>query len=162
MNNSVLRLTNHSKEEYKMEFVAKHNRYALAAAKAYAQDRPWAGDFDERVEKIRVFHAELCDAYGIEIDLVVDTDGDEPTNAGGFYVSGQDTIVLRPGFAIMTYLRLFAEALEDNREFPMASASEGTAGYAARWANGMFKKAFPRSWEKLVNRNAPILSRDYC
>jgi hypothetical protein len=147
-----------------MEFVAKHNRSALAAAKAYAKAKPWQGTFAERVAKIRDLHVALLDAYDIDVDLIVDTEGDNPASAGGFVTydtpEGGGAIVLRPGFAVMTYFRLFAEALEYDRDMEFSNV-EGTAPYSARWANGLFKKAFPNSWEKLVARNAPILTRDY-
>jgi len=151
-----------------MEFVAKHNRVALAAAKAYAKNKPWQGEFSERVEKIRDFHANLNDAYDVSVGLIVDTDGNYPAQAGGFlslgadvFGDGQGDIVLRPGFAIMTYLRLFAEALEYERDLVHVNGDDTIAGYVSRWANGMFKKAFPKSWDRLVERNAPILTRDY-
>lgn len=146
------------------EFVAKHNKKALAAAKRYAGSKPWRGTFDERVAKIRTFHVELLEAYGIATDLIIDTEGNTPANAGGFVTydtpEGGGAIVLRPGFAVMTYLRLFAEALEYDRDM-LYSQVGGVAPYATRWANGLFKKAFPKSWAKLVDRDAPILTRDY-
>jgi hypothetical protein len=146
------------------EKVAKHNKKALASAKLYAGSKPWRGTFVERAAKIRAFHGDLLDAYGIEVDLVIDTDGDVPANAGGFLTfdtpEGGGAIVLRPGFAVMTYLRLFAEALEYDRDM-VYSQAKGVESYAARWANGLFSKAFPKSWAKLVERNAPILTRDY-
>lgn len=148
-----------------MEFVAKHNKDAVYAAKQYAKAKPWKGTFAERVAKLRAFHADLGDAYDIDIALVVDAEGDSPPeNANGFVTydgPGGTTIVLDPAFAVLTYLRLFAEALEYDRELRFTPSKEGIAGYAARWANGLFKKAFPKSWDKLVARNAPILTRDY-
>ena len=147
-----------------MEFVAKHNRVALASAKAYAKTKPWLGEFTERVEKLRSFHADLVAAYGIDVGLIVDTEGGEAVSAGGFvefYNTEDGTIILSPGFAITTYLRLFAEALEYNRDLVNVRDDESVSAYAARWANGLFKKAFPLSWDKLVARNASILTRDY-
>lgn len=145
------------------EKVAKHNKAALKAAKSYAGSKPWRGTFDERVAKIRTFHVALLGAYGLSTDLIIDTEGGSPSNAGGFVTfdtpEGDGAIVLRPGFAVMTYLRLFAEALEYERD--MQFSGEGVSEYVARWANGLFSKAFPISWAKLVNRKAPILTRDY-
>jgi len=159
-----LLLIERSIKEEPMEFVAKHNRAALASAKVYAKAKPWQGEFDERVAKIRDFHADLNDAYDTEIDLIIDTEGGIPSSAGGFTTydtpEGSGAIVLRPGFAVMTYLRLFAESLEYHRDMEN-SEDEGVTSYSARWANGLFKKAFPKSWAKLVERNAPILTRDY-
>jgi len=148
-----------------MEFVAKHNKDAVYAAKQYAKAKPWRGEFSERVAKIRAFHADLSDAYDIYADLVIDADGGSPPdNANGFvtYDGPSGTvIVLKPAFAVLTYLRLFAEVLEYDRDLKFTPSKEGIAGYAARWSNGLFKKAFPKSWDKLVARNAPILTRDY-
>ncbi len=148
-----------------MEFVAKHNRVALAAAKAYASEKPWRGEFADRVAKIRDFHANIASAYGIDVGLIIDTEGGDMADANG-YLSfngfAQDgDVVLRPGFAITTYLRLFAEALEYTRDLKNVKDNEAVSEYAARWSNGMFKKAFPKSWDKLVDRSAPILTRDY-
>lgn len=150
-----------------MEFVAKHNKNALKAAKEYAKDKPWQGSFSERVEKIRTFHAELVEAYDKdwELGLIVDTDGNIPSEAGGFLTfddpNENGTIVLRPGFAVTTYLRLFAEALTYRRGLKYADNYGGVAEYAAAWSNGLFKKAFPKSFNNLVDNNAPILTRDY-
>jgi len=144
-----------------MEFVKKHNRVALAAAKVFASEKPWQGNFAERAEKLRVLHADLLGAYDVAVDLVIDTEGGNPDNANGFvsFEAPATTIVLRPGFAIMTYLRLFAEAMDEERTVNYGGYD--AASYAARWANGLFKKAFPKSWDKLVNRDAPILTRNY-
>ena len=146
------------------EKVAKHNKAALAAAKRYANTKPWRGTFAERVDKIRAVHEELLDAYDIDIDLIIDTEGGAKVKANGFvtYDSPQGiAIVLRPGFAVMTYFRLFAEVLEYNRDLKFTKDDECVSEYVARWANGLFSKAFPKSWAKLVERNAPILTRDY-
>jgi len=143
--------------------VKKHNKAALKAAKVYAEAKPWRGAFEERVAKIRTFHEDLLEAYGLNITLVIDTEGIWPSEAGGFVTFdpvGEGSIILCPGFAVMTYLRLFAEALEYDRDVEYSSL-DGVANYAARWANGLFSKAFPISWAKLVNRDAPILTRDY-
>lgn len=144
--------------------VAKHNKAALKAAKIYAGSKPWRGTFEERVAKIRTLHVALLEAYGLSVDLIIDTEGGTPCNAGGFTTfdapESGGAIVLRPGFAVMTYFRLFAEALEYDRDMQFSQV-EGVASYAARWANGLFSKAFPISWAKLVNRDAPILTRDY-
>lgn len=148
-----------------MEFVAKHNKDALYAAKQYAKAKPWKGTFAERTAKLRAFHVDLNDSYDIDVALVVDAEGDSPPyNANGFVTyDGPDcpTIVLDPAFAVLTYLRLYAEVLEYSRNLKYTPSLEGIAGYAARWANGLFKKAFPKSWDKLVERDAPILTRDY-
>jgi hypothetical protein len=149
--------------------VAKHNKNAVRAAKQYAKAKPWEGTFAERVEKLRMFHADLNDAYDLDVGLIVDSEGfSPPEEASGFMTydarSGE-VIVLCPAFAVMTYLRLFAEALERNRGthdyFGFALAAVGIDEYSARWANGLFSKAFPKSWDKLVARNAPILTRSY-
>ena len=151
-------------KEDTMEFVAKHNRVALASAKAYATSKPWQGTFTEQVEKIRKLHAEMTAAYGIDVDLIIDTEGGDPASANG-YVSllgtEDGTIILHPGFAVTTYFRLFAEALEYTRDLKNVKSDEEVSDYCARWSNGLFKKAFPMSWDKLVNRDAPILTRDY-
>ena len=148
-----------------MEFVAKHNRVALASAKAYASSKPWQGEFAERVAKIRTLHAEMAAAYGVDVGLIIDTEGGDPANAGGYvsFISPNEdgTIILHPGFAVTTYLRLFAEALEYSRNLTNVKSDEEVADYAARWSNGLFKKAFPASWDALVDRDAPILTRDY-
>ena len=148
-----------------MEFVEKHNKDAVYAAKQYAKNKPWQGEFSERVAKIREFHAALRNAYDIDVDLVIDADGGSPPKSSDGFVTFDGpscaVIVLKPAFAVLTYLRLFAEVLEYSRELKYTPTLEGVAGYAARWANGLFKKAFPKSWNKLVESNAPILTRDY-
>lgn len=148
-----------------MKLIAKHNKNALAAAKAYAKDHPWQGTFAERVEKIRDFHDALSEAYEVEVDLVIDTDGDVPANAGGFVTYDNPgllhTIVLKPGFAVLTYLNLFAEVLAYTRDLKWTDEYGGVAGYANAWANSLFKKAFPNSFKRLVERDAPILTRNY-
>lgn len=148
-----------------MEIVKKHNRAAVAAAKDYASQKPWQGEFDDRVSKLYEFHADLCAAYDIEVELIVSVDAELRTKASGFVTynaDGDTVIIMHPGLAVMTYLRLFAEALESDRAYENVSGDEGISAYCARWANGLFMKAFPKSWDRLVEANAPILSRDYC
>jgi len=148
-----------------MELVAKHNKDALKAAKEYAKAKPWQGSFLDKAGKIRYFHAELLDAYGVDFGLIIDTEGGVPAEAGGFLtyddMNENGTIVLRPGFAVMTYLRLFAEALTYRRALKYVDPYGGVPEYVAAWANSLFKKAFPKSFEQLVENDAPILTRDY-
>lgn len=148
-----------------MKLVAKHDRYAVAAAKEFAKNKPWQGDFEERVLKLRDFHADMTEAYDIDIDLVIDTDGELGGQAGGFVTYDNPecttTIVLKPGFAVLTYLTLFAEALSYSRMAAWTDPYGGVAGYANAWANSLFKKAFPNSFERLVARDASILTRNY-
>jgi len=140
------------------DMVKKHNRGALAAARDYAGCRPWRGDCSEKIAKLGAFCEDLADEYGIETPTIVRGPGycdGTVKEGGGFYDPNTHVIVLTGGFSVMTFLRLFAHALEEER------GGEDGNEYSARWANGMFSKAFPKSWAKLVRRDAPILYRDY-
>jgi hypothetical protein len=143
-----------------IDFVKKHNRDALAAAKSYAEDKPWRGDVDERSQKLANFCWSLCDAYSIDAPNAIVRHPDFGSGpADGWYDPEAEAIVLTGGFSVMAFLRLFAAHLEHMRGRFYSNGDINR--YAARWANGLFKKAFPKSWAKLVERDAPILSRDY-
>jgi hypothetical protein len=142
-----------------MDYVKKHNREALALSKAYASDKPWRGDLNEKLGKLLDFAFGLATAYRIDEPVIVKAPGFGTGKANGFYDPDSGAIVLDGGFSVMAFMRLFAKHLEASRGSERNGADLDT--YAARWANGLFMKAFPKSWAKLVARNAAILTRNY-
>jgi hypothetical protein len=137
------------------DFVAKHNSEALAAARDYARGRPWYGRVSDRCAKLLGFHEELCVAYGIAPSILFDPDMTRATGQGeGSYDEERNAISLSGSFSVLTYLHFFAVALETERKGAVRAED-----YPRRWSQGLFRKAFPTSWARLVERDAPILGR---
>lgn len=123
---------------------------ALAALKAWAKSKPWRGDLPERIEKLRVVHEALCDAYGVEalpLDVSeIDPRGGAGSSAGStvsLAPEGHAEIQLRGKFSVLTYLFMFAIARQ--------STGEGGVDRDAvqRWAVNAFQRAFPASFRRL-------------
>ncbi len=92
----------------------KHFRpEVVAAVKAYRSTKPWQGTSKERKAKMLDFHAAMCAAYGLEIDLrfVGSFSGECEMGDGAFMtVAGRKRIVLVRRISVVTYLHCFTRA----------------------------------------------------
>lgn len=106
----------------------------LAATKAYARSKPWRGTFDERAEKLRIFHNALCGIYEMTLGLDLVRQTDALIGDGGFDRERQ-AIVLLGKISVVTYLHVFTRARGAGRR------------EAFRWSLNLFKRCFPKSFE---------------
>jgi hypothetical protein len=105
---------------------------ALRAVRAFARSKPWRGTPEERREKFRALHVELCRVYGLTTKLTM-----RVWRLCNFahYIPGEDRIVM-PRLSVVTYLHEFAHAKgADERQ-------------ACRWSINLFRRCFPRSFAR--------------
>lgn len=110
---------------------------ALAALRAFRNSHPWRGSIDERHQKIRRLHGDLCAAYGLHPQPRLVFGNDHVSCSGGScYIPSLNVIVLRGRLSITTYLHEFGHA----------------RGMNERQATGWSINLFRRVWPKLFGR----------
>ena len=114
-----------------------------AAVKAYAKSKPWRGNHDEQVAKLRVLHLKLCEACEVAC-------GFEPVPIDTHmalcgYFPSDATIRVAGRISVTTYLFSFAAVLYGENE-----AQQMT------FAVNLYKRAFPRSFRK-ADLSGPII-----
>ncbi|HLL87691.1 MAG TPA: hypothetical protein VK324_00145 [Tepidisphaeraceae bacterium] len=108
---------------------------ALRAVRAFARARPWQGTLDDRHQKFRQLHNDLCAAYGLDPKPQLVFGNDHTTDSGSScFIPAMNTIVLRGRMSVVTYLHEFAHARGRNER------------EAARWSINLFRRCFPKSW----------------
>ena len=119
-------------------FIDDRIRYPLETHRAlreFARSKPWQGTQKERVEKFEALHAKLCETYGLATKLKF-VQGDERTSVYSHYKRKSDTIVIMGRLSVVSYLHLFAYAID-------CSGAE-----VVRWSVNLFKHRFPISFSR--------------
>jgi len=118
----------------------KYRPAALRAVRKFAKSRPWCGTLSERQTKLRQLNHDLAVAYGVaEPQLVFgETNRDGDDSGSSCYIPAVGAIIMRGKLSVVTYLHEFAHHLfgKDERK-------------ACRWSINLFRRCFPKSWEKL-------------
>ncbi len=114
------------------------NLLALRAVQAFARSRPWHGTLDERHQKFRKLHDDLCQAYRLDPKPRLVFGNDHRTCSGkSCFIPSMNTIVLRGRLSVVTHLHEFRHACgKGERE-------------ACRWSINMFRRCFPKSWSQV-------------
>lgn len=115
----------------------------LAAMRRYARAKPWRGSVEDRKGKMRSALAELATVYerrppALEFQHIAE---DYEPGATGFstYDPTTKTITICGGLSVLTLLHEFAHFLHGrNRRIALI------------WSVNLFRRAFPRSFERLV------------
>ena len=90
---------------------------------------------DERQQKFRRLHDDLCRTYGFDPKPRLVFDNTKKTCSGNScFISALNVIVLRGRLSVVTYLHEFAHARGHNER------------EAARWSINLFRRCFPKSW----------------
>ncbi|MBV8780748.1 MAG: hypothetical protein JO353_05060 [Phycisphaerae bacterium] len=109
---------------------------ALAAVRAFARSKPWAGSNDERLAKFNACLARLCEAYGMPqwmMEL-----GDRPS------INFATHRFVHTRLSVVTFLHSFAIA-------------RGQSDFSRfRWSINMFRRCFPASFAR-CERVGPFL-----
>lgn len=111
----------------------RYPRETMNAVRIFARSKPWRGNRKERIEKFQALHARLCETYDLGTKLKF-VQGDEGTSVHSFYRRKDDTIVMLGRLSVVTYLHLFAHALE----------CRGIE--VVKWSINLFKRRFPISF----------------
>jgi hypothetical protein len=119
---------------------------AKGAVKAFRDAKPWRGTFEERHEKFNTFATAFAEATGLECEFVFV--GDETGRGQGFYSPNANKIVLSGKLSVVTLLFCFGLALGVNRTESL------------KWAKGVFKHYFPRSFAGCVEVSGLLKRRE--
>ena len=104
----------------------------MNAVRAFARSKPWRGTREERIQKFRTLHKELCRIYSVETALKFGSDG--PTSIYSGFDRRRNTIVLQGRLSVVTYLHCFAYAID----------CQGPE--VVKWSLNLFKRRFPISF----------------
>jgi hypothetical protein len=107
----------------------KFRKATLNAVNEFKRMHPWRGTNRERRSKLIYLHRHLCEIYGIDIGITFDPQGISQ------YLPEENIIVLN-NYSVVTFLHEFAHA--------MGRDEKG----ACRWSLNLFKRCFPKSFEK--------------
>jgi len=115
------------------------NPSTLRAVQSFAQSHPWRGTIDERHQKFRRLHDDLCRIYGLDPQprLII---GNGPLSCSGnsCFIPALNTIILRGRLSVVTYLHEVGHARGMNER------------RAARWSINLFRRCFPKSWSRVT------------
>jgi len=115
------------------------NPSALRAVQSFAQSHPWRGTIDERHQKFRRLHDDLCRVYGLNPQPRLDLGNDYATCSGNsYFIPALNVIVLRGRLSVVTYLHEIGHARGMNER------------RAARWSINLFRRCFPKSWSRVT------------
>jgi len=115
------------------------NPLALRAVQSFAQSHAWRGTIDERHQKFRRLHDDLCRIYGLDPQprLII---GNETLSCSGnsCFIPAMNTIILRGRLSVVTYLHEVGHARGMNER------------RAARSSINLFRRCFPKSWSRVT------------
>ena len=124
----------------------------LRAVQNFAEERPWSGSVEQRVEKYRRLSRALADAHGIrEPELVIGN-----LNGGSSGRSSYDPtahrITLRGKLSVVTALHEWRHAWQYVK---WKRCSERDACW---WSVNLFRRCFPRQYARLVHAGHTLIS----
>lgn len=111
---------------------------AVAALKKFKAEKTFRKTDAERLESMRELVKELSKVYGIPHPLVDTEDIDGSFSGESTYHPYFNIITMRGKLSIITLLHEFGHALKGKSETKAQS-----------WAVGLFKKVYPKQFEKL-------------
>jgi len=124
----------------------KYKREVLKAMKRFKKSKPFRGEFVERRAKFAKVFYELCNAYDISINLELPI---EESGAGnGYYSHFNRSVSLVGKLSVVTLLHEFAHALGKNEKG------------ACSWSLNLFRRFFPRSFERGYSDGHVLRRRD--
>jgi hypothetical protein len=111
----------------------------LKAMRQFKDAKPWRGNQQERIAKFTALVTELSQVYGIQPPMLdaSSVDSDESSDRS-FYVPMLHSIHLVGKLSVITLLHEFSHALGKNEHD------------ACRWSLNLFKRVFPKQWERLT------------
>lgn len=121
-----------SRNQY-IDDAIRYPRETMNAVRIFARSKPWRGTRGERLKKFRALHVRLCQVYSVETRLKI-VRGDAATSVFSFYRKRDNTIVLLGRLSVVTYLHLFARAIDCNGD------------QVVKWSVNLFKRRFPISF----------------
>lgn len=116
----------------------RFQRGTLSAMQKFKNSKPWFGTQNERAQKFQLLINDLSDVYSIHAPLLdITAVDDQECSDGSFFVPMMNVIYLKGRLSVITLLHEFAHGL-------------GKGEYdACRWSLNLFRRVFPRQWNKL-------------
>jgi hypothetical protein len=117
----------------------------LRALRAFRRAKPWRGTVAERIGKLMALHVQLCEVYGVHVDLRFGKINGS-SSGGSSYHPLSNVIILRGRLSVVTYLHEFGHARDyDERQ-------------ACRWSINLFRRTFPRSFARCRTEGHVLIS----
>lgn len=131
----------------------KYRSGVIAALEAFKSERPYKGTKFERLVKLEKLHKALSKIYGFEaISLQITLRGIQK----GWHVDenscGDLVIAATPKAAVWSYLYAFSELIFGDGE------DVKTRRNRVRWSLNLYRRAFPKMFEKLVPSGNMLLA----
>jgi hypothetical protein len=123
-----------------------YSEEVIGATKELARSKPWQGTIEQRQEKLLAYHQKLCAAYDVEVQLAFANISDAPMG-GGTFDRETRTLTLLARISIVSYMHFFTRA---------RGAGEREA---FKWSINLFKRHFPKSFERAEKVGPFLLTR---
>jgi hypothetical protein len=111
----------------------RYPRETHRALREFARSKPWRGSREERIAKFQAVHVRLCEIYSLSTRLQFKGKR-EHTSVASQYDRRRNTIVMRDRLSVVTYLHLFAYAIDCR------------GAEVVKWSVNLFKRRFPISF----------------
>lgn len=119
----------------------RFHRRALRAVRKLAHAKPWRGSVRQRLDKFRHCAIDLASAYDVTCPNV-------QIGVVDCYIPAAATIYLRRNCSVVSFLHEFAHVRGmDERD-------------ACRWSINLFRKVFPRSFERCSQRGHLLVANN--
>jgi hypothetical protein len=117
----------------------KYKRETLAALRRFKRSNPWKGTFPVRLGKFIELHSDLCDIYGVNIELFIDPSILENSHSGrSNFNPALNTITLYGKLSVLTFLHEWGHVLKGSSEYE-----------ACIWSVNLFRRVFPDNFNRL-------------
>jgi len=125
----------------------KYKGDTLRALKVFRRSKAWRGTDAERKDKISALHQALRGIYGLNTDLQFG-EIDNSSSGASYFNASSDCIVIRGRLSVVTYLHEFGHARGmDEKD-------------ACIWSINLFKRIFPRSFDRAQFDGHMVLRRE--
>lgn len=117
----------------------KYKRETLAALRRFKRSNPWKGTFPVRLGKFIELHNDLCDIYGVNVELFIDPSILENSHSGrSNFNPALNTITLYGKLSVLTFLHEWGHVLKGTSEYE-----------ACIWSVNLFRRVFPDNFNRL-------------
>jgi len=119
----------------------KYKRETLVALRRFKSSNPWKGTFPVRLGKFIQLHNDLCDIYGVNVELFIDPSILENSHSGqSNFNPALNAITLHGKLSVLTFLHEWGHVLKGISEYE-----------ACIWSVNLFRRVFPDNFDRLRN-----------
>lgn len=118
-----------------------YKKETLAAVRRFKRSNPWKGTFPVRLRKFVRLHSDLCDIYGVDVELCIDPSILEDSHSGrSNFNPALNAITLHGKLSVLTFLHEWGHVLKGYSEYK-----------ACVWSVNLFRRVFPDNFDRLRN-----------